>query len=112
MPLAQFGVPDYNDYTVSNITGTVNHPGVSQSSWSSCFSCSNTLNQCTKVSGSPNATDQFSLYRGNCRVYFEHACGLRCARTARMRSLRGGSVFDLRKVPSLRRWCRTPATPG
>lgn len=44
--------------------GSANHPGVNQSSWDTCFSCSNAVNQCTKVSGSSNATDQFALYRG------------------------------------------------
>ena len=46
--------------------GSGNHPGVSQSSWNSCFACGRSLNYCTAVAGSPNATDQFSLYRGLC----------------------------------------------
>ncbi|CAK0752182.1 hypothetical protein CVIRNUC_002126 [Coccomyxa viridis] len=45
--------------------GSANHPGETQSSWASCFQCSNALNQCTAVAGSPNTTDQFSLFRGN-----------------------------------------------
>ncbi|CAL5227659.1 g10665 [Coccomyxa viridis] len=45
--------------------GSTNHPGVTQTSWNSCFTCGQSLNQCTAVAGSPNTTDQFSLYRGN-----------------------------------------------
>ena len=44
--------------------GSANHPGETQSSWAPCFQCSNALNQCTAVAGSPNTTDQFSLFRG------------------------------------------------
>ena len=44
--------------------GSANHPGVTQSSWNSCFSCGHALNYCTAVAGSPNTTDQFSLFRG------------------------------------------------
>lgn len=48
--------------------GAANHPGVSQSSWNSCFSCGHAVNYCTQVAGSPNTTDQFSLYRGDCQL--------------------------------------------
>lgn len=44
--------------------GAVNHPGVTQSSWNSCFACGGALDACTQVAGSPNATDQFSQFRG------------------------------------------------
>ena len=44
--------------------GSANRPGVTQSSWNSCFSCGHALNSCTAVMGSPNTTDQFSLFRG------------------------------------------------
>ena len=64
MPYSLFGTTD-DDFNPIFTTGAVNQPGVSQTSWNSCFSCSNALNQCTKVPGSPNATDQFSLYRGD-----------------------------------------------
>ena len=46
--------------------GAANHPGITQSSWNSCFKCSNALDACTEVSGSPNITDQFSSYRSGC----------------------------------------------
>jgi hypothetical protein len=55
-----FAVPDSQ---FANF-GSANHPGVNQSSWNTCFACGNTLDQCTKVAGSPTASDQFSLYRG------------------------------------------------
>ena len=54
-----FAVP----WQLMNNYGAANYPGIGQSEWNTCFACSNALDACTKVAGSPNATDQFSAYR-------------------------------------------------
>ena len=60
VPITQFGSAQNEICTI----GAANHPGITQANWTSCFSCTGySLNKCTKVAGSPNATDQFSLFR-------------------------------------------------
>ena len=59
-PITQFGSPQNSACSI----GAANHPGITQANWTSCFACSGySVNKCTKVAGSPTATDQFSLFR-------------------------------------------------